>query len=217
MEDLFKKRDGVFDTDYVNTCWVKKLANGTEAPAVFDDWYADVSAIRLSESVPEKIREQFDTARNTLLYSWFSYRLRMVGLLYSYAVVENALREKLQVTNERGPGLNTLLRKAVADGFLNDSGFCVARARRQESFRQEGDQFVSEVTYNPRPLSDLKLSTRYVAQLCESIPHLRNSLAHGEPSLFVDVLTPMIVHAEIINMLFEPRESVQGKPADRNE
>lgn len=209
MEDLFKQRDALFDTDYINTLWLKRSADGTEEPVVFDDWYAHISAIRLSESVPGEIREQFDTARNTLLYSWFSYRLRMVGLLYSYTVVENALRERLQVRSKRGPGLGALLRKAVGDGLLNDSGFCVARAGRQQSFKHEGDQLICEVTYDPAVLSDLRHRTAYVTQLCESIPRLRNLLAHGKPDVYCDVLTPLMVHAEIINMLFEPHESPQ--------
>jgi hypothetical protein len=212
MEDLFKKRN-----DHVNTCWVKRLADGTETRVTFDDWYADVSVISLSEFVPAEIREQFDIARNTLLYSWFSYRLRMVGLLYSYAVVENALREKLQVTSERGPGLGTLLRKAVADGVLNDSGFCIPRAGRHTSSKREGDHFILEVTYDPPSLSDLQLRTTYVMQLCESIPRSRNSLAHGHASLSIDVLTPMMENAEIINMLFEPHKSISEEPEDRKE
>jgi hypothetical protein len=215
MEDLFKKRDAVFETDYINTCWVMESDEGQKTRMTFDDWYADVSGINLSESVPERIREQFDMARNTLLYSWFSYRLRMVSLLYSYTVVENALREKLQVGGKRSPGLGALLKKAVAEGLLHDSGFSVPRADREESFRYDGDQLVLEVTYNPPSPSDLRCSTTYVMQLCEVVPLLRNSLAHGKAPLFPDVLTPMIVHAEIINMLFEPHKSVPKSMGDR--
>ncbi len=206
MDELFKQRDDLFEPDYINIHWLKRPADGTQEPVVFDDWYAHISLIRLSESVPREIREQFDTARNTLLYSWFSYRLRTVGLLYSYTVVENALRERLQVKSKRGPGLGALLRKAVANGLLNDSGFCVPRAGRHQSFKHEGDHLICEVTYDPPPLSDLRHRTTYVTQLCESIPRLRNSLAHGEPELFCDVLTPLMVHAALINMLFEPHE-----------
>lgn len=204
MEQLFKSLRKIFETDSINRFWVKILPDGNQEEYTLDDWYSDIALIRLSGQVPEKIQEQFDTAKNVLLYSWFSYRLRMVALLYSFSVVENALRERLGYNKNKYRGLKRLLTEAIERGFLNDSGFHIPKVKEtvvREEKRNDG--ILQEIEYSHIPEEDLRQSIKYIEGLCQAIPRLRNSLAHGNICIFPEVLTPIIVHSEIINMLFE--------------
>jgi len=204
MAKLFKSLGKIFETDSINKCWVKKSSNGVQEEYSLEDWYSDISVIKLSGQVPEGIQEQFDTAKNVLVYSWFSYRLRMVALLYSFSVVENALRKRLGYTRNEHKGLKRLLSEAVDRGYLNDSGFHVPKIKATViSEQRQGDTVLREITYSTIPEEELKQSSKYIECLCEAIPHLRNTLAHGNICIFPEVLTPIIVNSEIINMLFE--------------
>ena len=88
--------------------------------------------------------------------------------------------------------------------MLDDSGFHIPKVKAtvvREERCSEG--ILQEIEYSNIPEEDLKKSVDYIEGLCEAIPHLRNSLAHGNICIFPEVLTPIIVNSEIINMLFE--------------
>jgi hypothetical protein len=204
MEQLYKSLERIFETDSINRNWAKTLPDGSHEEYKLEDWYEDIAIIRLSEKVPETIQEQFDTAKNVLLYSWFSYRLRMVALLYSFSVVEHALRERLGYKRNDRTGLKWLLTEAIGKGFLNDSGFHVPKIKTTIVKEERcNDKIIQEIRYSQIPEEDLKQSVEYLEGLCQAVPRLRNSLAHGNICLFPNVLTPIIVHSEIINMLFQ--------------
>lgn len=206
METIFKPYDQIFETHEINKCWLKTLPNGSTEKYSLEDWYSEISSIRLSDYVPEEIHQQFDTAKCTLLYSWFSYRLRMVALLYSFSVVENALRNCLGYERNERKGLKLLLTEAIGNGYLNDSGFHIPKSKETVVWEKRcGDEVLKEIEYSKIPEEDLKKSVEYIKGLCHAIPRLRNRLAHGNFCLFPDVLTPIIVNSEIINMLFKER------------
>jgi len=201
---LFKSLGKIFETDSINKLWVKRYPDGAQEEYSLEDWHSDIREIKLSEQVPEDVQKQFDMAKNVLLYSWFSYRLRMVALLYSFSVLENALRERLGYTRNDRKGLKRLLREAIDCGYLNDSGFHVPKIKvTVTSEQQQGNAVLREMTYSTIPEEELKQSTKYIEGLCEVIPNLRNTFAHGENCVFPEVLTPIIVNSEIINMIFE--------------
>jgi hypothetical protein len=203
MSKLFKSLGKIFETDNINRLWVKRLPDGTQEEYTLEDWYSDIEAIKLSEKVPKDIQEQFDAAKNVLLYSWFSYRLRMVALLYSFTVVENALRKRLGYNKDEWKGLKCLLIEAIEKGLFNDSGFHIPKFKvTVVSERRHNDVILREVQYSEIPEEELKQSAKYIEGLCEAIPSLRNTLAHGNICIFSEVLTPIIVNSEIINMLF---------------
>ncbi|MFH1718383.1 MAG: hypothetical protein ABIF19_13600 [Planctomycetota bacterium] len=203
MEQLFKSLGKIFETDFINRCWIKTFPDGRQEEYTLEDWHAEVAMARLNRQVPEQIQEQFETAKNVLLYSWFSYRLRMVALLYSFSVVENALRERLGYKRNDRRGLKRLLTEAIERRFLNDSGFHIPKVKATVVWEERrNDGIVKKIEYSHIPEEDLKQSVEYIEGLCQAIPRLRNSLAHGKNCLFPEVLTPIIVHSEIINMLF---------------
>ena len=204
--EQFKVANDILKPDFFSDLLVKILPDGRQEKVVVADWHNQIASITLHENVPPVIREQYDVAKNVLLYSWYSYRIRMVAWLYSYSVLENALREKYKNTTGRSPGLCQLLEKAVQDGLLNDSGFYMTKYKETVVSEQiEGDTICRQVEYIEIPESERKESTKYIKGLCKSIPRLRNSLAHGEHMILSEVLTPMFINSEIINMLFKEK------------
>ncbi|MGH7782469.1 MAG: hypothetical protein ACREO5_01295 [Candidatus Binatia bacterium] len=90
--------------------------------ATVADWHPLIAKIELAPNVPQRIREEFDKARNAFLYSWFSYELASLAELQGLATLEMAIRERLK---ERDPefsppqGLKKLLHTAQKRGLLN--------------------------------------------------------------------------------------------------
>jgi len=204
--EQFKIADDILKPDFFSNLLVKIHPDGRQDKAVVADWHNQIASITLHENVPTVIREQYDVAKNVLLYSWYSYRMRMVAWLYSYSVLENALREKYNNTSGRSIGLHRLLEKAIQDGFLNDSGFHMTKYKENVVSEQaEGDIICRQVEYIEIPESEREGNTKYIKNLCKSIPKFRNSLAHGEHMILSEVLTPMFINAEIINMLFKEK------------
>jgi hypothetical protein len=200
----FKAIEEIFRADSFSDLLVKIYPDSKQEIMTISDWHNEIAAITLNDSVPIDIREQYDIAKNVLLYSWYSYRMRIVAWLYSYSVLENALREKYKSTSGRSPGLYQLLERAIRDGLLNDSGFHETKYKKIILSEQvEDDAILQQVKYVEVPESERKQSTKYIEGLSKAIPSLRNALAHGEHVILEEVLTPMLVNAEIINMLFE--------------
>jgi hypothetical protein len=207
MSDKLKGLDEIFEVDSRNTYWVKVDKTGLEKPYTLADWYADIDSIKLLDYVPEEIQVQFDTVKNTLLYSWFAYRLLSVAELYSYIVLENALRIKLGHENNEKMMLKKLLKEAIDKGLLDDSGFHVSKIRPKVLHEEKrGDEIIRIVEHITIPEEELRKSIKYCEILCENIPALRNILAHGKVSLHPSVLMLVTVHSEIINMLFRGKK-----------
>jgi hypothetical protein len=86
-----------------------------------------VRSIELSAKVPAYIKDQFDTARNAFVYSWFAYELATLAEQQAYAVLEMGLRHRLNPeaaqNTTRSPGLRKLLDQAAAKGYLVRSDF----------------------------------------------------------------------------------------------
>lgn len=79
------------------------------------DRHEAISALGLSEHVPEDIRVQFDTARNAYLYAWYVYRFHVVAEHQALATLELALRTRLisaGILDEKGKYAVTVPSKA---------------------------------------------------------------------------------------------------------
>ncbi|MGH6795529.1 MAG: hypothetical protein ACREDD_13960 [Methylocella sp.] len=98
-------------------------ATGHLRVATVADWHSPIAKIELAPNVPQRIREEFDKARNAFLYSWFSYELASLAELQGLATLEMAIRERLK---ERDPGfsppqgLKMLLHAAQTRGLLKN-------------------------------------------------------------------------------------------------
>lgn len=171
------------------------------------DHYSAVEEIKLSEPVPGMIREHFETARNLLLYSWFEYRFMQVAELHAFASVEFALQDNIpeKIRNEKickkcgakKIGLKYYLDIAIKEGWIKDSGFRNYRRAEKERSGQE--------VPDDHDKQDIQ---RYCKVLAESIPYLRNKLAHGSDMLHPSGFTTLAICADLINQLYETEDGI---------
>jgi hypothetical protein len=96
---------------------------GTADPATqsvsLAEYHQIISQMGLSENVPHEIQTHFGTAKNCLLYGWFSYRLGMLAAFHAIATVEMVLRRYCGNANMKENTLNVLLERAHDQGLVN--------------------------------------------------------------------------------------------------
>jgi hypothetical protein len=104
-------------------------ATGEVRPMCIDDLRNMIAVVELNEYVPVTIRDQFDIARNVFVYSWFIYEFATLAEQQCFAVLEMALRHRLDPAappnTTRSPGLDKLLKAAVNQGWLKRDEFMV--------------------------------------------------------------------------------------------
>lgn len=161
-----------------------------------EDFHRAADSIRLHASVPEPIRDHFQTARNLIIYSWFYYPFNITAQLSAYTSVEFALRTK---TKDRKTRFSVLLKKAVDKGWISDRGFSIARRRKQAIQRM--NEGMPPKFQTPEPA----MVREYCDVLAKTIPSLRNSLAHGTTMLHEQGASHVRICAELINQLFPPK------------
>lgn len=133
----------------------------------------------LNNEVPDEIKGQFNVAKNMALYSYFFYALVPEVHLKVYTVLEHALR--LRINPKKRLMFKALLKHAVSQGWIKDSGF----------------------RYIENPSSDNK----WCESMVDVMPSLRNSKAHGSSMLVGDCLHDLSVCADFLNQLFPAEKS----------
>ena len=204
MRMPLKQLNEMFEPDKRSTSFARFDAAGRHAKTI-DDHFADIAALQLSESVPEGIRDEFDTVRNLYLYSWYVYDFTVPAILYAHALIEKAIKEKcclsaVSIDNTRG--LRNLLTTCIDHGWLLNSDFRFAlEFTREEIVPAVNDLELpivrSTLVYHPS-------GTDYCEHLAEHLPKIRNIGAHGEAGLSVPAhaLHQIEICACIINALF---------------
>ena len=158
-----------------------------------EGFHRRAASIELHPGVPEAIRSHFETARNLILYSWFYYPFNVTAQLTAYTTVEYALRTKF---NDRKTPLAKLLKQAVDSGLIRDQGFSVP-VRKAAAIRESNEGLPPEFQYPEPPLI-----REYSDVLTQTIPFLRNELAHGTTMLHNYGAFTVRICAELINQLF---------------
>lgn len=189
--------------------------------------HADVAKVQLSPAVPAAIAIQFETARNLYLYAWHVYRFYMVAATQALTTLEFGLRERLpkqlpmpyQRAGQKRPMLAGMLGYAIDQGLVRNEGFRRwhrageqrARERRSmDAIRTMVDQGLDSMEIDDEgPLKVLPEDLRWdlVEVLRQSMPSLRNELAHGSPMLTRQVLGTLELVAEILGQLYPPQPS----------
>lgn len=167
-------------------------------PLTLRDLYDAADSIKLHNDVPEDIRSHFETARNLLVYSWFYYPFNVVAQLQAFASAEYALRIKANVnpvSTKRPPGFKMLLKKAADEGWIADAGFSLSL-----DWKLQGMAKILSATTQ-------KSINTYSEALAETLPYLRNTLAHGDNMLHNQGVEFLVICAEIINQLFQPPQT----------
>jgi len=157
------------------------------------------------EGVPEDIRDYFHVVVSLYLYGWLYYPFYMLASERSLFAVEMALRKRLPAKKLDKKGrdrrsLADLLIEAKDAGLLRDEGLPSLENRRANA--EQLDEQIARISgrdVEPRP----QLS--YVETLTQTLPQLRNRLAHPNMQLIMppgSMLDSLIVTAEIINQLW---------------
>jgi hypothetical protein len=183
--------------------------------------HAEISAIHLSSAVPEKIAIQFETARNLYLYAWHVYRFYMVATTQALATLEFGLRERLpqrlpepyQSKRQKEPTLAGMLGYAIDQGQIRNEGFrrwhraAAERERKRRSLQATQTLIDSQLDSIEIDESEMLVITPedqrwdLVNVLRDSLPKIRNELAHGSSMLTRDLDTIELV-AEILGQLY---------------
>ncbi|WP_233250420.1 hypothetical protein [Acidovorax sp. HMWF018] len=181
--------------------------------------HAGVAAIQINSTVPEPVAIQFENARNLYLYAWYVYRFYMPATVAALAALEFGLRERLRTTLSekplgKKPMLKGLLSMAVGQGLVRDEGFrrwhhaaqVSARERlSMEALKAMIDNELTVMEYRiPEILEVLPEDQQWdlAGGLPDSLPAIRNELAHGSSMLTNQVLGTIELVAEILNQLY---------------
>jgi hypothetical protein len=202
MESL-KEFQEICQPDVRQKCFARIDPNcpGGPSPITLKDFYDDAESIQLHEGVPEEVRNHFQTARNLIVYSWFYYPLNVTAELCAYTSVEYAVRIKTGDTTGRLP-FKELLEVAVAENWMRDEGFSHVKGK-YESLREFNETLPPEYQH---PQSQLQ--QEYCKVLTDSMPKLRNTLAHGSTFLHNGGAFTVRICADLINQLFEKPKSM---------
>ena len=158
-------------------------------PIKIDDIYDRAASIKLHAGVPEQIRSHFAASQNLLAFSWYYYPFNVTAQFLAYVSVESAL--KARYPGGKRPSFRGLVRRAVRQGLVKDSGFSHIQEAEERASTMEQAWYQQQQQVTP-----------YVEVLIETMPSLRNSLAHGEYMLHMHGATHVRICAEFINQLF---------------
>jgi hypothetical protein len=167
----------------------------------FENFYARIDSFQLHNGVPVDVRQHFENARNTWLYSFFAYRLLQTADLQLHVAGEAAIRERAKLEGIKpNQNLAKLLTIAIEQRWLVDTGFSVTQYRAEQeaehietmkSMGVHGEAFVG-------PLRE----QNYSVILIHAFRFLRNSVAHGEVMLQPNLSGQFRAMRDMINQLF---------------
>ena len=210
MRKPLKQLNEIFEPDLRSTM-LSRLDATVHRPKTIDEHYADISAVRLGEGVPEVIRDEFDTIRNLYLYSWYVYDFTVPASLYAHSLIEKTIKEKCVrsgVSLKQYRGLKQLLTVSIAQGWLTNSAFGFAlELMHEEIVPPASESELPTLRSIPRYLPTDK---DYCEHLAETLPRVRNMGAHGEAGLGfpASALSFIEICACVANALFpDPDDS----------
>lgn len=184
------------------------------------DHHATIAAISLGTSVPEKVRIQYDTARNLYLYAWFAFRFYPVAEHHVLTCLELGLRDRFGTEwleaqpKKKRPTMSALLKYAHEQGHLQNQHFSAwnksARAHAKnrislEKLYEMEAKGLTSIIYNADDvtITDADRDWEYVLRQIKYLPKIRNDYAHGSGKLHNVVLGTFRVVSEILNQIYD--------------
>jgi len=175
MEE-FTKLNEIFEPDDRNLHYViTNQETGETRYLTFKDTYEKIKGIELDYVVPDKIKSQFNIAKNLAVYSWYEYSFHQISEMKAFSTTEDALK---CVLGKNSKGFCSLLKKAVNMGLIKDSGF-----------------------YHILEPDDPE-SIEYSQKLPKLISNFRNNLAHGGTTLYPSAIHNLLICRDVINQLY---------------
>jgi hypothetical protein len=168
------------------------------------DHHALISSIELNPSVPEKVCQHFENARNTWLYAFFAYRLLSVASLAVHVACEAAVKARAEqdgLPASKTGNLLNLLDEAVSRGWLTDEGFS-ASADREAHWIDHREIGLALGHSDIGPWQEPEDPQEHTRRVVTAIRMLRNSMAHGDTHLVPNLSPTFQAAADFINQLF---------------
>lgn len=184
------------DPRWLDFCGVD--SSGNIVRMTLEHYAKPIEEIKLLDTVPEKVKVHFETARNLALYAWFVYRFVPVAELYACISVEFALKER---TGKKW-AFRKLLEHAMAQGWLKNEKF----SQWQRVTKNREQRYAEEIEWSrhiERPEPESPEYWDYLSLLVEHIPWFRNQYAHGSSSISPWPYRTLEDCAEIINQVYE--------------
>lgn len=137
MEDLKEYNQIMLPDERQNSFVSVNIETGKARQLTLEDIYLKAESIKLNESVPEKVRSHFSTARNLLVYSWYHYPFNVTAQFLAFVTVEMALKVKFNI--EKYQPFKRLVKQAVDEGLVKDEGFehIQYKSKTQELLKHE--------------------------------------------------------------------------------
>lgn len=226
MEE-FKSLEEITAVDVRNTYFVlRNRVTGEARPQELRDHHESVSRFVLRESVPEKVRSRFNTAKNVLLYTWFVYDFYSVAELQALSALELALRERIgeevlkTLEQRRKFGMRAFIEYAVKSKWIKNEDFSgyhrapMERARMDYLIRKSEEMRAKDLDSIEINFDEIEVpaenTTDYLGILLDTVHEIRNIHAHGEIMLYpASVWTTFEICADFINSLFKERQKDQ--------
>ena len=161
-----------------------------------------IAGYALHTCVPARVAQHYENARNTWLYSFFSYRLLQVAILQVHLAGESAIKEraKHEGINIKSKSLAELLDIAVKQRWLLDTGFELTQDRAQRE--AEHLNMLRAMGIEREPFVGPLHEQDYAKGLVAAFRKLRNAVAHGEVILKPNLSWEFLAIRDLINQLF---------------
>ena len=146
------------------------------------DYHKLLDAVRVTDTAPEAVLEQFEVARDLMLYGWFVYEFYTVASHHAYTCLEFGLREACKVLAGEG---NPCKEVKMARGLG-----CYLTYLKRKGVIPDG---------------------RYDKAIEMVVPMLRNDHAHGSNTLlnYALAMPTLEIVADLLNVVFGS-EKVSG-------
>jgi len=190
---------------------VLRSKNG-ERPMELADLHQRLSAWPLSSTVPERVRVQFETAKNLMLYAWFVFEFQTVAEMQAYAALELGLRERLgsptrTIPTKRGPKVVPLMLADLFSKAVNEGLIFPEKLPSWEWVNSRREWFAKEHGILSLPLS----ASEWLQTIRDKLPDFRNYLAHGNPKLWLPhSFSQLELCGDLINQLFPETKGPSG-------
>lgn len=188
-------------------------------PKTLEDHHAEAAAQALHAGVPSDVAEQFDTARNLYLYTWFSYPLVHVAELHALGTVEFGLRVRFAPASKRRY-LGPLLRLALTKQLVRDDQMRMWQRRKlaREQQQTEEDQWSEDIRRlfaHPQPEPASQDPQSFVRHLPSRLHKYRNLLAHGGIYLHPRGAIVLELCCDLLNQIFAGAAFADEPSSDR--
>lgn len=140
--DQYKLRNEIFEPD------PRSLNLESSRGDYFENFHKSISTINLELNVPKEIIIQFETAKNVLLYSYYSYRMSSVANLFVYSVLEKAIKVKYKISNphdqnsDKNQGLRKYMKIALKNGWIHKNDFFLFDRENEDILDKEAEEML---------------------------------------------------------------------------